>query len=159
MAQLYNVVLVLHILLAIVAFGGLAMISAYNSRALRGTAGRATTLLETSVDVSKVAHGAMYLIAPLGIVLISLSEGAHDFAAVWVSISFVVWFAMIGVAHALGLKHLKAAAARAAEVDPSTNLADDPQALASMKQVGTGDAIGQLLLVAALALMIWQPGA
>ena len=159
MAQLYNVILVLHIIMSIVAFGGLAMISAYNSRALRGTAGRAAALLETSVDVSKVAHTTMYLVAPLGVVLISLSEGEHDFAAIWVSISFVIWFAMIGVAHALGLKNLKAAATRAGELDPTTNLADDPQALASMKQVGTGDAIGQLLLVAALALMIWQPGA
>jgi hypothetical protein len=158
MATLFNIVLVLHVIVAIVAFGGLAMMSAYSSRALRGTAGRAAVLLETTADVTKVAHGALYAVAPLGIVLVSLSDGDIEFSALWISISFVVWFAMIGVAHALVLKNLKAAATRAADLDPTSELADDPEALGYLKKMGAGDAIGQLLLVAALVLMVWQPG-
>ncbi len=158
MVTLYKIVLVLHIIVTIVAFGGLATMSAYNSRALKGTAGVAATLLDAAVGVTKVAHGALYAVAPLGIVLISLSEGNIEFSAPWISISFVVWFAMIGVAHALVLKNLKVAAARAAELDPGSNLAEDPAALGALKQMGLGDAIGQVLLVGALVLMIWQPG-
>jgi hypothetical protein len=158
MDTLYNIILVLHILVSIVAFGGLATMSAYNSRALKGTAGMAATLLDAATGVTKMAHGALYAVAPLGIVLISLSDGAIEFSATWISISFLVWFAMIGVAHALVLKNLKVAAARAAELDPSTNLVDDSAALGALKQMGVGDAIGQILLVAAVALMIWQPG-
>ncbi|NNE96392.1 MAG: hypothetical protein HKN24_10225 [Acidimicrobiales bacterium] len=157
MDTLYKVVLVLHILASIAAFGGLVAVSAYNSRTLKTTAGRAAPLLETTIEVTKFAHGALYAVAPLGIVLVSLSEGAIEFSALWISLSFLVWFAMIGVAHALGLKHLKAAAARADELDPTTDLADDAEALDSMKKMGLGDALGQLLLVGALVLMIWQP--
>ncbi len=157
MATLYNIVLVVHIIVSIVAFGGLATMSTYNSRALKGTAGIAATLLDAAIGVTKVAHGALYAVAPLGIILISLSEGAIEFSATWISISFVVWFAMIGIAHALVLKNLKVVAVRAAELDPTSNLADDPAAVGALKQMGLGDAIGQVLLVGALALMIWQP--
>jgi hypothetical protein len=157
MDTLYNIVLVLHIVVSIVAFGGLATMSAYNSRALKEAAGPAATLLDASAGVTKIAHGALYAVAPLGVVLISLSDGAIEFSATWISISFLVWFAMIGVAHALVLKNLKMASARAGELDPTANLADDSAALEALKRMGVGDAIGQVLLVGALALMIWQP--
>jgi len=158
METLYNIVLVLHIVVAIVGFGGLATMSAYNSRAMRGSAGAAATLFETTVDVTKVAHGAMYAVAPLGIVLVSLSDGGVSFSELWISLSFIVWFAMIGVAHALVLKNLKAVAARATELDPTIDFATDPEALAGLKKMGMGDGIGQLLLIVALVLMVWQPG-
>ncbi len=158
METLYNIVLVLHIIVAVVGFGGMATMSAYNSRAMRTTAGRAATLFETTVDVTKVAHGAMYAVAPLGIVLVSLSDGGVEFSELWISLSFLVWFAMIGVAHALVLKNLKLVSARANELDPTVDFARDSQALEGLKKMGMGDGIGQLLLVAALVLMVWQPG-
>ncbi|NNF55887.1 MAG: DUF2269 family protein [Acidimicrobiales bacterium] len=158
MSALYKVILVIHILATVVGFGGFIAHSMYNARALRATAAEAKVLFGVTLDVSKIATYAIVAIMPLGIVLISLSDGVFEFSAPWISASFVVWFAMLGVAGALITKNLKAAAARVAEMDPNATVADDTEAVSALKKVGAGDAILQLLLVIAVVLMIWQPG-
>ena len=163
MSALYNVVLVIHILATVVGFGGFIAHSMYNAKALRSTASEASVIFGVTIDVSKIATYAIIAVMPLGIVLISLSQSddvaqTFSFGALWVSASFVLWFAMLGVTGAMITKNLKAAAARVAAIDPSTVVSEDAEAVAALKKVGAGDAVLQILLVVTIVLMIWQPG-
>ncbi len=159
MDALYNTILVLHILAAIVGFGGLDRPLDVQLQSARGSnAGQASALFDATLGVTNMAHYALYAVGPLGVILISLSEGAIEFSELWISLSFLTWFAMIGAAHALITKNLKATAVRAAELEASSAFRDDQPAVELLKKVALGDLVVQVVLVVSLGLMIWQPG-
>lgn len=155
-SALYQIVLLLHIAAAIVGFGGVIAHSAYNAKAFAGTAGDASVLLRTTQTVTNLAHYAIYGVFVLGIVLISVSEGEVSFAETWISASFVVWFALVGVAHGLVKPTVRSLLDKAGEMNPSDKMTDDPSVVSLAKKLALGEGITQLLLVAALVLMIWQ---
>lgn len=156
---MYETVLVVHILTAIVGFGGLVGHSMYSSRALRGTAGDAVVLFDSTVAVSRMAYYAIYAVGPLGVVLITLdADDPIEFSSLWISLSFLTWFAMIGLGHALITRNLKATIERAGQLDPSSNFADDRPGVDLLKKVALGDLLVQTLLIVSVALMVWQPG-
>jgi hypothetical protein len=115
-------------------------------------------LFDATLGVTNMAHYALYAVGPLGVILISLSDGDIEFSELWISLSFLTWFAMIGVAHGLITRNLKATAVRAKELEPSAGFRDDRPAVELLKKVALGDLLVQLLLVATLGLMIWRPG-
>jgi len=158
-STLYQIVLLLHIAATIVGFGGLIAHGAYNARAFRGPAGVGSTLIETTRGVSKIAEYAIYAVLPLGIVLIAVSDDTFGFGDPWVSASFLVWFVMVGVYHGLVRPALRAIGERAAAVAPDSLVDTDQDAVAASKRLMMGEAATQLLVVVALFLMIWKPGA
>lgn len=157
-SAIYNIVLLLHIVTAIVGFGGVIAHGAYNARAFASKAGEAAVLLRNTQAVTKVAHFALYGLFLLGIVLIALSDSAISFAAPWVSASFVVWFAVIGVAHGMVRPAVAALTERAGELAPDTDMSSDEEVTGMAKKLAVGEGVTQLLLVVALVLMVWQPG-
>lgn len=156
---IYQIVLLLHIAAAIVGFGGLIAHSSYNAKAFAGTAGEARVLLGTTQTVTKLAYNAIYGVFLLGIVLVAVSEGDVEFSEAWISASFVVWFLLVGVAHGLVKPTVKALAEKAESHPSDAKMTDDPEVVGLAKKLALGEGLSQLLLVAALALMIWQPGA
>ena len=74
------------------------------------------------------------------------------------SASFVVWFALVGVAHALVTKNVKALGAHAETLPADAIMSEDEGAMALTKKLALGEGLTQLLLVIALILMVWQPG-
>lgn len=156
---MYEIVLLLHIAAAIVGFGGIIAHSAYNAKAFGGNAGDARVLLNTTQLVTNLAHYAIYGVFVLGIALVSLSDEALDisFGSPWISASFVVWFAIVGIAHGLVKPAVRSLKEKAEGMNAATRMADDPEVLSLAKKLALGDGLTQLLIVAALILMVWQP--
>ena len=157
-SAIYRIILLLHIATAIVGFGGMIAHGAYNAKAFASTAGEAAVLLKTTQAVTKIAHGALYMLFLLGIVLVALSDSEISFAAPWISASFVVWFAVVGVAHGMVRPAIQALTDKASELAPDTAMSGDGEVTSLAKKLATGEGLTQLLLVVALVLMIWQPG-
>ncbi len=158
-SAIYKIILLLHVLTAIVGFGGIIAHSAYNAKAFRSKASDAAVLLRTTIGVGKLAEYGIYAVFVLGIVLISLSDGAIGFGEAWISASFVVIFAVVGLLHGLVRPAIKGMTARAEALAPDAELSGDGEAMALAKKLALGEGATQLLLAVALYLMIWQPGA
>lgn len=157
-SAIYQIILLLHIATAIVGFGGLIAHGAFNAKAFAAPAGEAAVLLRTTQAVTNLAHYAIYAVFVLGIVLVSLSDGDISFGDPWISASFVVWFALVGVAHGLVKPAVRGLRERAQALDADAALSNDAEATATAKKLALGEGLTQLLLVVALVLMIWQFG-
>jgi hypothetical protein len=158
-STVYQIVLLLHIAAAIVGFGGVIAHGAYNARAFAGTAAEAGVLLRTTQMVTNLAHYGIYGVFVLGIALVAVSEGDVEFSEAWISASFLVWFLMVGVAHGLVKPTVRGLLDTSQELAPDAVMTDDPGVVSLAKKLALGEGLTQLLLVIALALMIWQPGA
>lgn len=154
---IYQIVLLLHIAAAIVGFGGIIAHSAYNAKAFGGNAGDARVLLGTTQTLTNMAHYAIYGVFLLGIALVALSDGGISFGDPWISASFVVWFAMVGLAHGMVKPAVRSLKEKADGMDAGARMADDSEVISLAKKLALGDGLTQLLIVAAVALMIWQP--
>jgi len=162
---LYRVVLLLHIGASIVAFGGLIANGVLHARAFNGPSDEGGVILAAGRAVSKLADYALYAVLPLGIVLIAVSDDAFGFGDPWVSASFVVWFAVVGVTHGLVRPAVRTMSERADALTGSPSgttgagrLADDESSVAASRKLMMGETFTQILLAAALILMIWKPG-
>jgi len=154
---MYQIVLLLHIATAIVGFGGVIAHSAYNAKAFGGNAGDARVLLNTTQIVTNLAHYAIYGVFLLGIALVALSDGGISFGAPWISASFVVWFAIVGIAHGMVKPAVRSLKEKAEGMNAASRMAEDPEVLGLAKKLALGDGLTQLLIVTALVLMVWQP--
>lgn len=157
--MLYRVVLLLHIGASIVAFGGLIANGVLNARAFNGPSAEGGVVLAAGHAVSKLADYALYALLPLGIVLIAVSDDAFGFGDPWVSASFVVWFAVVGVTHGLVRPAVRTMSEQVDSLGGSGRLADDATSVAASRKLMLGETFTQILLAAALILMIWKPGA
>ena len=159
---IYRIVLLLHIITAIVAFGGLVANGINNSRAFKSPADQAKTLFAATQRISKPAYNALYALFALGIVLVALSDSAISFSAPWISAAFLVVIVMIGISHAMVRPNVAGLLERAEALTVSGGespvMETDEEATGLAKRLGMGEAIIQLLLIVALFLMIWQPG-
>lgn len=141
----YKILLFLHILTIIVAFAPAVAHALLLARlsSLDGTA--ASRVAAVMADTGrKIYAPALIATGLLGILLIVTSDDAWGFGDTWVSISFVLWFAMNGVLHALILPGQKKMAT------------GDPRA---EKRVNLGNALLNAMLVLIVIMMIWKPGA
>lgn len=157
-STLYRIVDVLHILAAIVGFGGLVAHGAYNANAFKGRAGDALAVLRSTAGVTNIAMNAIYAVFALGIALVALSDGVHGFGDPWVSASFVVWFAIVGISHGMVKPSVTALTGAAAAAAPESLLSEDASAMAAAKKLAMGEGLVQVLLAVALVLMIFQFG-
>jgi len=157
-SAIYQIVLLLHIAASIVGFGGIIAHSAYNAKAFGGTAGEASVLLKTTQLVTNFAHYAIYGVFALGIALVALSDGGISFGAPWISASFLVWFALVGIAHGMVKPAVRSLRDKAETMNSGAKMADDPEVIGLAKKLALGDGLTQLLIVIALVLMVWQPG-
>lgn len=89
---------------------------------------------------------ALPLAGLFGIALILLSDEVWEFSQAWVSLAFLVWFAMLGVFHVFVVKGRRLGSGGGGG---GSSTAVDLQ---------TGEALMTLLFVVMLYLMIWKPG-
>ena len=156
---LYRVVLLLHMDAAIVGFGGVIAHGAYHARAFRSPAATAASVLDITTGATKLAEYAIYAVLPLGIVLVATSDDTFSLGDPWVSASFVVWFLLIGASHGAVRPAVRTMMTRAQELTPETVLSTDDVVAGASRRLMIGEAATQLLLVVALILMVWKPGA
>ncbi len=155
---LYNIVLLLHIVAAVIGFGGFVALGRQHAQAYRATAGEARVLLASARSGFNLPMYALYAVFVLGIVLVSVSDGDISFGAPWISASFVVWFLAVGALHGMLRPAVKALEERAAAMGAGASLEGDADADAAAKKIAGGELVAQLLMTVAIILMIWQPG-
>jgi uncharacterized membrane protein len=153
--DLYNVVLVLHILAAIIGFGGMFIAGFYGneSRNLPGREGLAVA--ETTLKVTSLAPTmAVYSVPILGILLILMSEDTWKFSQLWISLSFLLYIALIVLAVTVQVPTIRKMVAMRAGAEGGQSL--EMQALGKKSAMVGG--IVNLLWVATLVLMVFKPG-
>ncbi|MEM7323567.1 MAG: hypothetical protein AAF531_10825 [Actinomycetota bacterium] len=155
---LYRVMLLAFIVTAIVGFGGLLTNGVTNARAFHSRAVQARTLLQGSQAMARIASFAIYGLLALGIVLIAISDSTYRFGAPWVLAALVVWLAVVGISFGMVRPSVAGILGRADALEPEAIVDGDPEAGSLATRLAFGEGLIQVLLIAALYLMIWQPG-
>jgi hypothetical protein len=88
---------------------------------------------------------ALPLAGIFGIVLVMLSDDVWEMSQTWVSLAFLVWFAMLGVFHVFVVKGRPLGGGGRGRSSTAIDLQ-------------TGEALMTLLFLVMLWLMIWKPG-
>lgn len=152
--DLYKLVLVLHILTAIIGFGGMFIAGFYGNEA-RDLPGRdGVAVAQTALKVTgRIPTIAVCAVPILGILLIMMSEDAIKFSAAWVSLSFLLYIVLMGLATGVQVPTVrKIIAARAAGDSGSAEL------VAMGRKVAVVSGIVNVLWVVVLVLMVFKPG-
>jgi uncharacterized membrane protein len=142
----YNLILLLHILAVVVAFAPTAInpllerhFAAHGGdSALQGWAGFAREYTK------KFVLGALVVLIVTGVLMIVMSDGVWEFSQAWISLAFLVWFAIAGVVSALTLK--------------GERLVSSGD-MKGRELIAKGGPIATVLLLVMLYLMIFKPGA
>ena len=159
---IFKLLLVLHILSAIVGIGGVLLNGLYAAQAQKrpGPPGRAVS--EANFAVTNVAEKVIYLVPVFGILLVLASDKGVSFGDTFVWLSLVLFAIAIGISHAVlipGHRQINMLLLEMEQGPPPVG-GPPPQVAQiqtlGMKQGGAA-AVLDILLVAILALMIWQP--
>lgn len=172
---LYNVLYFLHIATVIVGFGAVVLNALYGVEARERRGVGALAILESTYKVSEVAMIFIYLVPVFGILLVIVSDGLFGFEQFWISASFILYIAGIGLSHGMlrpNLRKMQSLARELAEGGPQPAAVGSgpdeapaggrPPQVAEMetrgRTVGIVSTILNLNLVLILILMIWKPG-
>lgn len=142
----YNIILLVHIVAIVVAFAPAAInpllerhfVRNGGDAVLQNWAGFARDYTK------KISLGAIVLLLVTGVMMILLSDEVIEFSDLWISLSFVGWFAIAGVVSALILKGERLVASGD---------------MKGRELIAKGGPIATLLLLVMLYLMIFKPGA
>lgn len=159
----YNVLLVLHLLSVIIGFGTMFLAGIYGVHAQDRKGREGLAISEASYAVNRWAEWAIYLVPVTGILLIMMSGDVWKFSQTWISLSFLVYIALLGVLHGAYLPNTRRMNALLAELtDGSTAGGGAPAQVAEVEQRGKRAAMlggmVNLLVVVALVVMVWKPG-
>ena len=165
----YRVVLVLHLLAAIVGFGGMAVNGFYGAMAA-ARRGRDGAAIGDAVDKGyKFAEWPVYAVPVLGIVLVLMSEdGVFEFSQAWISLSFLLYIAAIGLLHGVQLPTVRRINALLKELAAGIGGGGDGGGGGAPAQVAELDKLGakagvvggimNLITVVIVFLMVFKPG-
>lgn len=165
-STVYGFVLLLHILSAIVGFGGVLFNGLYASQAQQRPGREGVAINQANYAVSKVAEIFIYLVFVFGIILVLLADEPVGFGDLWVSLSMLLFIVAIGLSHGVLYPSVRKANALAEEL--ATTEGPPPGAQGPPPQVAQLQALGRrigrtavaldVILVAILYLMIFKPG-
>jgi uncharacterized membrane protein len=140
----YKLLLLLHILSVIVAFGPAFAVPVMNVRARKLGAETSATLASiVKGNTLKIYGPATVLAGVFGCGLVGMSEKVWKFDQAWVSVALLLWIFVLAVQFGL----LAPAEKRAAGGDAGAE---------RMQSMFTG--IQHVLLLGLLVVMIWKPG-
>jgi uncharacterized membrane protein len=159
----FKVVVLLHVLCVIGGFGAVAYNALYVSLAQRRSSGT-SAVLEVNTLVSGLAEMLIYAALLFGIGAVTLSHSTIKFSDAWVSAAFGVYLADIGILHGWIRRHQRAYSEVVSRLEgkaaPSAELESDVAKLKRLeKMVAFGWGVFNLLVVGAVYLMVFQPGA
>lgn len=158
----YHVLVMLHLLCVIGGFGALAYNALYMSLAQRRPAGGTGAILEVNTLVSGLAEILIYAALLFGIGAVASSHSTVKFSQAWVSAAFGVYLAAIAVLHGWIKRHQRLYAAVVAKLesgsDPSSTEKDVAELKSLEKRVGFGWGVFNVLVIAAVYLMVFKPG-
>jgi len=160
----YRLVFLLHILSAIIGFGGVMLNGVYASRAQKRPPAEGLAVMEVNTFVSlKVAEVFIWLTPIWGLGLVGLSDKVWEFGQTWVWLSIVIYLVALAVSFGLLQPRVKKLLALQREiVDGPPSAGGPPPQVAQLKalgaQIGPISGVLHLSLVVILVLMIWKPG-
>ena len=164
---IYKLVLILHLVSAIIGFGGVAILGFVGAASQRRKGLEGQAVFDTAQDLSGPVEYFIYAVPVFGIILLFLSttNGNHVYwwDQAWVSISLLIYIVALGFVHGLLRPNLKRMGALMAEVNagPHTSGGPPPQVAeleARGKRAGLYGAIANLMWVVIVILMVWKPG-
>lgn len=151
--NLYNAVLVLHILAVVIGFGGMFIAGFYDNESRKLPGGEGLVVAQATMKVSsQIPTVAVCAVPILGILLVLMSDDVWKFSQAWVSLSFLLYIVLMGLAIGLQvptlrkLMALRAAGGNATEVE------------ALGKKAATVGGIVNVLWIVILVLMVFKPG-
>ena len=151
----YKIVLVLHILAAILGFGSVMLNGVYASEVRKRPGPEGAAIADANYKVSfGVAMWFIYAIPVLGLALVGMSDKAWKFSQTWVWLSLVLWFVLVGVVHGVHRPNVRQLDALVRSGRPEPAEIERRERLAA-----TMGMVLSLLVVAALVLMVFKPGA
>lgn len=142
----YKVLLVLHLLSVVIAFGPWFLNGVLPSAARRLGPGEGRAVNEANFRVSALSQYAMYAVFVFGFATIGASKKAVTVGETWVLLSVLAWVAIVGVLHGMVLPAQRAL----------KDGGGDTAALTSRQAIGAG--IINVLVVVAIVLMVFEPG-
>ena len=164
---IYKFVLVLHILAVIVGFGSVFLMGVFGAKAKARGGREGAAIGEAAFEVGRDwSEWFIYAVPVLGIVLVLLSDDEIRFSEAWISWSFLLYIASLGITHALHLPNLRRmnqlAAELAAGAPPGAGSGGPPPQVAELdargKRAAAVGAALNLTMIVILFLMVWQPG-
>lgn len=153
---LYKFIEVLHILAAVIGFGGMFIAGFYGNEARKRPGPEGLAIEETILKVTGlVPTMAVYTVPVLGILLILFSGDTWKFSQAWISLSFLLYIVLIVLAVAVQVPAVRKMVALKA--GGGSGSYDEMRRLA--KTVATVGGVVNVLWVATLFLMVFKPGA
>lgn len=154
-SNLYQLVLVLHILAAIIGFGGMFIAGFYGMEGGKRAGTEGLAVAETTMKVtSLVPTMAVYTVPVLGILLILLSDDLWQFSDAWISLSFLLYIAMIVIAVGFHVPNLK----KMLELRRGEQGVQTTEVEQRAKKAAVLGGVLNVLWVATLFVMVFKPG-
>jgi hypothetical protein len=178
--DLYNIVLVLHILCAIVGFGAVVLNGVYGNEVKKRPGPEGIAIFDANEKVSKIGEAFIIAVFVFGFVLVLLSDDVWEFDQTWVWLAMLLFIVAMALSFGVLTPTLKRMrrlmgelaagpppAAGAAPGGPAGSVPErgsgPPPQVVEMQGLGQRVAVLgatlQVLLVVILCLMIWKPGA
>lgn len=142
----YNVFLLIHVVSFLVGFAP-AAINPLLEKHLNESGGPAVTQTWAGFAAKytqRIALPAMVVLLATGVIMILLSDDVWEFSQLWISLAFLLWFAIAGLV--------------SARIGKGERLLSEGDMSAS-KMIEQAGKIATVLLVVMLYLMIFKPGA
>ncbi|MDP9020102.1 MAG: DUF2269 family protein [Actinomycetota bacterium] len=168
---LYRLILLLHITSVVVGFGPLFFSAAHSRLARKRGGAEGLAIGEANEQATEWAERAIYAVPVFGILLVLLSDGAWGFDQLWITLSFVLYFAAVAVLHAVvkpthrRLNEVTASLASGGGRVPAAGGGAGgrrPPEVAELQQLGkklaAGAGVVNALVVVLIGVMIWKPG-
>jgi uncharacterized membrane protein len=164
----YKLVLVLHILAAMVGFGGVFLNSLYGQQAKARTGREGLAIAQANYLVSNVAEFFIYAVFVFGVLLVLLSDDAWTFGQFWIWASMALFIIGLGLAHGVlrpNVRRMNLLMAELAEVGSppmGESPGGPPPQVTELEErgqrVGLAGTALNVLVVLILFLMVWKPG-
>ena len=161
-SDLYRVLILLHIIVAILGFGGVLWngVYAFHSMKRPGPEGRAIS--EANFGVASIAEYLIYAVPVTGVLAMWASDSAWAFEDLWIWLSLLLYAVSLGVSHSVLIPGHRKINQLLLEMESSPPGAGGPppqvaQVQALGKRQGAASGVLDLMLVAVLVLMIWRP--
>jgi uncharacterized membrane protein len=161
----YNIVLVLHILAAIVGFGGVTLNGIYGQQAKARKGPDGLAIAEANYLVSTIAEYFIYAVFVLGVLLVLMGDEVWEFGQTWIWLSMLLYLTGLGLSHGVLRPRVRKMIGLMREMHggpPPAGAGGPPPQVAQLeelgKQVGMAAAALNVLLVLILIFMVFKPG-
>lgn len=153
--DVYQLVKLAHLVAVVVGFGALVFVPVILRRVAAAGAG-GPAVVASWLSTARAAEWALYAAGLLGVVLVLVSSDVWKFSQAWVSLGFVVYFAAVGVFHAMLLPALRRLGRMVDGTRDGSPNADE--VATAERKVAVAGGVFDLTMLVGVAVMVWKPG-